>query len=576
MSIKTLSAGLINQITAGEVIERPASVVKELVENSLDAGARHIRVQVEEGGQRRLAVTDDGCGIACDELALALSRHATSKLSDADDLWRLHTLGFRGEALPSIASVSRLTLTSAVQGEAHGWQLEGDAAKGEPRVHPHPRGTTVEVCDLFYNTPARRKFLRAPTTEWKHIATVLRSLALGHLSVTFEASHDGRRLLHCPGVGDGVAERERLEAVLGRDFAEQSTFFEESLGEVKVCGWVGLPTYSRSQPDQQYFYVNGRHVRDKVAMHAIRQAYADVLYGQRHPCYVVYLEVPPGTVDVNVHPTKMEVRFRDSRQMHQILARGVAGAIGTVRPGDAGHDVASFRTLLNENPQARQSPMPLPAATDGGTRLRAATEASAASSGEVPPLGFARAQLHGIYILAENAEGMVLVDMHAAHERITYERLKSSRDGQGVRMQPLLVPQGLSLSESEIACVEEHQALLQSLGIEVDVTGPTRVRIRAVPTLLSRADPSTLVRDVVADLVEHGQSERVREKENELLSSMACHAAVRAGRQLSLDEMNVLLRDMEETERSGQCNHGRPTWVQLGIDQLDKLFMRGQ
>ena len=576
MSIKTLSAGLINQITAGEVIERPASVVKELVENSLDAGARHIRVQVEEGGQRRLAVTDDGCGIACDELALALSRHATSKLSDADDLWRLHTLGFRGEALPSIASVSRLTLTSAVQGEAHGWQLEGDAAKGEPRAHPHPRGTTVEVCDLFYNTPARRKFLRAPTTEWKHIATVLRSLALGHLSVTFEASHDGRRLLHCPGVGDGVAERERLEAVLGRDFAEQSTFFEESLGEVKVCGWVGLPTYSRSQPDQQYFYVNGRHVRDKVAMHAIRQAYADVLYGQRHPCYVVYLEVPPGTVDVNVHPTKMEVRFRDSRQVHQILARGVAGAIGTVRPGDAGHDVANFRTLLNENPQARQSPMPLPAATDGGTRLRAATEASAASSGEVPPLGFARAQLHGIYILAENAEGMVLVDMHAAHERITYERLKSSRDGQGVRMQPLLVPQGLSLSESEIACVEEHQALLQSLGIEVDVTGPTRVRIRAVPTLLSRADPSTLVRDVVADLVEHGQSERVREKENELLSSMACHAAVRAGRQLSLDEMNVLLRDMEETERSGQCNHGRPTWVQLGIDQLDKLFMRGQ
>ncbi|MCY4610281.1 MAG: DNA mismatch repair endonuclease MutL [Gammaproteobacteria bacterium] len=576
MTIKKLSAGLVNQITAGEVIERPASVVKELVENSLDAGARHIRVQVEEGGRRRLAVIDDGCGIARKELRLALARHATSKLNEIDDLWQLQTLGFRGEALPSIASISRLTLTSAVEGEEHGWQLEGDAS-GEARAHPHPRGTTVEVCDLFYNTPARRKFLRAPATEWKHIATVLRSLALGHLAVTFEASHDGHRLLHYPGVGDGVAERERLEAVLGSDFAEQSTFFEESLGAVRVFGWIGLPTYSRSQPDQQYFHVNGRYVRDKVAMHAIRQAYADVLYGQRHPCYVVYLEVPPGEVDVNVHPSKMEVRFRESRQVHQILAHGVAEAIGTVRPGEVGHDVASFRTLVNENPQAQQSPMPLPAVSDGGgASLRAATGSPAVSSGDVPPLGFARAQLHGIYILAENTEGMILVDMHAAHERITYERLKSSRDGQGVRMQPLLVPQGLSLSESEVACAEEQQELLQSLGIEVDVTGPTRLRIRAVPTLLSRADPSALVRDVVADLVEHGQSERVREKENELLSSMACHAAVRAGRQLSLDEMNVLLRDMEETERSGQCNHGRPTWVQLSIDQLDKLFMRGQ
>ena len=575
MTIQKLDAALVNQITAGEVIERPASVVKELVENSLDAGARHIRVQVEEGGRRRLTVVDDGDGIPRKELRLALARHATSKLNEADDLWRLRTLGFRGEALPSIASVSRLTLTSAVEGERHGWQLEGNAG-GEARAHPHPRGTTVEVCDLFYNTPARRKFLRAPATEWKHVATVLRNLALGHLAVTFEASHDGRRLLHYPGVGEGVTERSRLEAVLGSDFAEQSTFFEEVSGDLRVFGWIGLPTYSRSQPDQQYFHVNGRCVRDKVAMHAIRQAYADVLYGQRHPCYVIYLEVPPGEVDVNVHPTKMEVRFRESRQVHQVLAHGVGEAIGTVRPGEAGHDVASFRTLVNENPQARQSPMPLPAASGGGGSPRAATEPPAPSSGEVPPLGFARAQLHGIYILAENTEGMILVDMHAAHERITYERLKVSRDGQGVRMQPLLVPQGLSLSESEIACVEEQQELLRSLGIEVDVTGPTRLRIRAVPALLSQADPSTLVRDVVADLAEHGQSARVREQENELLSSMACHAAVRAGRQLSLDEMNVLLRDMEETERSGQCNHGRPTWVQLSIDQLDKLFMRGQ
>ena len=576
MAIKKLDPGLINQITAGEVIERPASAVKELVENSLDAGAHHIQVHVEEGGQRRLTVIDDGCGIAREELGLALSRHATSKLSDADDLWRLQTLGFRGEALPSIASISRLTLTSAVEGEEHGWRLEGEAAGDEPRAHPHPCGTTVEVRDLFYNTPARRKFLRAPATEWKHIATALRRLALGHFAVTFEASHDGRRLLHYPGVGDGVTERERLEAVLGSDFAEQSTFFEESSGGLRAYGWIGLPTYSRSQPDQQYFYVNGRTVRDKVAMHAIRQAYADVLYGQRHPCYVVYLEAPPGEIDVNVHPTKMEVRFRESRRAHQVLTHGVAGAIGTVRPGEAGHEVANFRTLVNENPQVRQFPVPLSVASEGAApRLRAATE-TPVPPGDVPPLGFARAQLHGIYILAENTKGMILVDMHAAHERITYERLKSSRDGQGVRMQPLLVPQGLSLSEAEVACVEANQALLQSLGIEVDVTGPTRLRIRAMPALLSRADPSALVRDVVADLVEHGRSERVREQENELLSSMACHAAVRAGRQLSLDEMNVLLRDMEETERSGQCNHGRPTWVQLSIDQLDKLFMRGQ
>ena len=578
MAIKKLDAGLVNQITAGEVIERPASVIKELIENSLDAGATRIQVQVEEGGQRRLAVTDDGSGIPREELRLALARHATSKLTGADDLWQLKTLGFRGEALPSIASISRLVLTSATEGDEHGWRIEDDAG-GEARAHPHPRGTTVEVRDLFYNTPARRKFLRAPATEWKHIATMLRRFALSHLAVTFEASHDGRRLINYPGVGAGVTERERLEAVLGGDFAEQSMFFEERVGDARLFGWIGLPTYSRSQPDQQYFHVNGRHVRDKVAMHAIRQAYSDVLYGQRHPCYVLYLEMPPGTVDVNVHPTKMEVRFRESRQVHQVLMRGVGGVIGTVRPEDVGHEAESFRPLVNENPQAReQSPMLLGAPRERASdsvALRAATE-SRPSSGEIPPLGFARAQLHDIYVLAENADGMVLVDMHAAHERITYERLKSSRDGQGVRIQPLLVPQGLSLSEAEVGCVEENEELLRSFGIEVDVTGPDRVLVRSVPSLLSRADSTALVRDVVADLTEHGTSARVEEMENELLSSMACHSAVRAGERLSLDEMNALLRDMEETERSGQCNHGRPTWVLLSIDQLDKLFMRGQ
>ena len=574
MPIRKLDASLINQITAGEVIERPASVVKELVENSLDAGAKTVRVQIEEGGKRRISVADDGSGIAQDELALALARHATSKLDCAEDLWRIQTLGFRGEALPSIASVSRLTLTSATGEDEHGWRVEEAAA---PAPRPHPRGCTVDVRDLFYNTPARRKFLRADATEWKHIATALRRLALGHLAVTFEASHDGRAQLQYPRVGEGTGEAARLEAILGREFAEQSVFFEDAADGLRVCGWLGLPTYSRSQPDQQFLYVNGRYVRDKTVAHAVRKAYEDVLYGQRYPCYVIYLEAPSGAVDVNVHPSKLEVRFRESRQVHHVVSHSIAQAIGTVRPGEGGHDAAHFRNLVNENPQAQQPAMPLPAARASGAPagLRADLHPPKASA-DMPPLGFARTQLHGIYVLAENEHGLVLVDMHAAHERITYERLKASRDASGVRMQPLLVPQSLNLSEAEAACVGEHQEALQSFGLDMAAASPTQVQIRAVPSLLARADPVALVRDVVADLMEHGRSRRIAEMENELLASMACHGAVRAGRQLTMEEMNALLREMEETERSGQCNHGRPTWVQLSIDQLDKLFMRGQ
>ncbi len=580
MPIRKLNASLINQITAGEVIERPSSVVKELVENSLDAGAKRIQVRIEEGGKRLIAITDDGCGIAPDEMSLALARHATSKLDSADDLWRIQTLGFRGEALPSIASVSRLTLISAVGDDEHGWCLEG-GKEVAPRPHAQARGSTVEVRDLFYNTPARRKFLRAASTEWKHIAGILRRLALGHLAVTFEVSHDGRQQMNFPGTIEGAAETTRLEAILGNEFAEQSVFFEDAAEGMRVCGWLGLPTYSRSQPDMQYLYVNGRHVRDKTAAHAIRRAYEDVLYGQRYPCYVVYLQVPGETVDVNVHPTKMEVRFREGRLVHHFLSHSVAQAIGTVRPSDAGHEAGHFRTLINENPQARQAYMALQEKDPSRISPRevqvpGATNEKVTEASETPPLGYARAQLHDIYVLAENTQGMVLVDMHAAHERITYERLKASRDGQGVRMQPLLVPQSLTLSEAEVACVEEHGEVLKSFGVEVDVAGPTQVRIRAVPSLLSRADPTALVQDVIADLMEHGDSRRIQEVENELLSSMACHGAVRAGHRLGLEEMNALLRAMEETERSGQCNHGRPTWVQLSIDQLDKLFMRGQ
>ena len=574
MTIETLSNALINQITAGEVIERPVSVVKELVENSLDAGATHIQIQVEEGGRRRISITDDGSGMAAPDLPKALARHATSKLSVAEDLWRLKTLGFRGEALPSIASVSRLQLISATAEAEHGWAL--DAQEGaKAKAHPHPPGTTVEVCDLFYNTPARRKFLCAEATEWKHIATLVRRLALGHLTVSFEASHNGRRQLSFAGVGEGANEAERLSAILGRDFSEQSVFFEETRGGVRAYGWLALPTLSRSQADMQYLYVNGRFVRDKVVSHAVRQAYSDVLYGQRHPCYVIYLDVPPETVDVNVHPTKMEVRFRHSREVHQVLAQGVTRALGSIRPGDASQEVTHFRALVNENPQARQPAMAFPPSRTRPSPLRTTPRAPAGTPAATP-LGHARAQLHGIYVLAENAKGLVLVDMHAAHERIVYERLKTANAGGGLRRQPLLVPQTLSLSEAEVVCVEEHQSILLELGIEVDISGPEQVCIRGVPSLLAKGDAEALLRDVIADLLEHGRSQRVEERTNELLSSMACHGAVRANRTLTMEEMNALLRDMEETERSGQCNHGRPTWVQISVDQLDKLFLRGQ
>ena len=584
MPIRRLGARLISQITAGEVVERPASVLKELIENSLDAGARKLQVQIEEGGRKRIAVTDDGCGIPRQELALALERHATSKLSDMDDFGQLQTLGFRGEALPSIATVARLELVSAPPGADHGYRLEGDRPGVRPQIHPHPAGTTVDVRDLFYNTPPRRKFLRAPATEWKHVCAVLRAQALAYPEVTFEVSHNGRRVLHYPAVGSGVSDAQRLESILGREFVEQSTPLEKRTDGMRLYGWAGMPTFSRSQPDLQYFFVNRRAVRDRTAAHAVRQGYADVLYGGRHPCYVLYLEMSPQAVDVNVHPTKAEVRFHDARSVHRLLSQGVAGEIAGLRPADAGHDTDHFRRLVNENPQARaarlvgagQSAMPLRARRDDEA-LATLEEVGEDAPGPkvLPPLGLARAQLHDIYILAENEQGLVLVDMHAAHERITYERLKATA-ATGIRVQPLLVPQELELGPEEMACVEESRELLRELGLEVDVAGPDRVCIRSLPSLLARADAVQLLRDVLADLIVRGGSERVREQENELLSVMACHSAARAGRRLSLAEMDALLRDMEEVERSGQCNHGRPTWVQLSIDQLDKLFLRGR
>ena len=578
MPIRKLSSRLVSQITAGEVVERPSAVVKELVENSLDAGARSIRVQIEEGGRRSIVVADDGCGIPRDELALALARHATSKLARAEDLQRLGTLGFRGEALPSIAVVSRLRLTSAAAGAERAWSIAGDAADAAPEPRAHPPGTTVEVRDLFYNTPARRKFLRAPATEWKHIAGALRSLGLGRPDVGLEAHHNGRRLLRYPAVGEGIPVQARLDAVLGREFVEQSVFCEAAAGGMRLSGWIGLPTYSRSQADQQYFFVNGRAVRDRLVAHAVRQGYADVLYGGRHPCYALHLELPPAAVDANVHPAKTEVRFHEARAVHRLLVDGVARTVAGARPADAGHAAEHFRTLVNENPQARQAPMPMPAApaAAGTGRPPEAPPAAAGEAAALPPLGLARAQLHGIYILAENERGLVLVDMHAAHERIAYERLKAGHAADGVRSQPLLVPQTLRLSPAEAACLEEHGARLAEWGLEAELSGPDTACVRALPSLLAHADAGALLRDVLADLSARGGSERVREREHELLSSLACHGAVRAKMRLTVAEMDALLRDMEATERAGQCNHGRPTWVQLSIDQLDKLFLRGR
>ncbi|SEL39004.1 DNA mismatch repair endonuclease MutL [Ectothiorhodospira marina] len=647
MPIHELPPQLINQIAAGEVVERPASVVKELLENSLDAGARRIQLDVEQGGARRIRVRDDGCGIPREQLSLALSRHATSKIASLDDLERVGSLGFRGEALPSIASVSRLTLTSAVAGDDSGWSLQGDGGDRfeAPEPAPHPVGTTIDVRELFFNVPARRKFLRTERTEYGHLEEVVRRLALSRFDVGFDLNHNRKSTLRLPLAEDAAARDRRVGQICGEAFLEQAAFMEQEGAGLRLWGWMGLPTFSRSQADLQYFYVNGRMVRDRLVTHAVRQAYQDVLYHGRHPAYVLFLELDPALVDVNAHPAKHEVRFRESRLVHDFLFRSLHRALGALRPGaspgltgpaaataeavsstepsrvgQAGHagqaqvpkTQAPDDTPAHAGSQAdharpsgapaawggRQGRLPLNVAesmeaygrlhpdtvpaVDPATTLATGGEAGGTppspeeSLTDEPPMGFALAQLHGVYILARNREGLVLVDMHAAHERITYERLKKAYRGEGVKSQPLLIPETLQVSRAEADLAEAHQEAFASLGLEVDRSGPEQLRLRAVPSLLVGGDAAALVRDVIADLHVHGQSTRVEEHINALLGTMACHGSVRANRSLTLPEMNALLRDMEATERSGQCNHGRPTWVALSMAELDRLFMRGR
>jgi DNA mismatch repair protein MutL len=590
MTIRQLPDTLVNQIAAGEVVERPASVVKELVENALDAGARRVDIELEEGGIRLIRVRDDGCGIPGAEIPLAVSRHATSKIGSMDDLEQVATLGFRGEALPSIASVSQFAISSRTVDAAHGTRLEITGGKaGELRPHPHPVGTSIEVRELFYNVPARRKFLRAERTELGHIEEWLRSLALARPGVELRLSHNGKAGRTYRPVGDDGERLRRVAEALGEDFPTQCLAVDHAAAGLRLHGWVGLPTAARSSADQQYFYVNGRAVRDRLVAHAVRQAYADVLFHGRHPAFVLFLELDPRRVDVNVHPAKHEVRFRDGRLVHDFVFRTLHDALAATRAGQAaapGEAVAEARAEYAPwGPAQARMPLPVQAATQAWGALYAdptphGDNASMAMplprDDTSPPLGFALAQLHGVFILAENAEGLVLVDMHAAHERITYERLKAAQDGEGIRSQPLLVPVALALGEREADACEQQAAALAALGFEVRRSGPQSVSLRAVPALLADLDPRTLLLDVLADLREHGESRVVEQARNELLATLACRTSVRANRRLTVPEMNALLRDMESTERSGQCNHGRPTWVQLGKAELDRLFLRGR
>jgi len=609
--IALLSQRLANQIAAGEVVERPASVVKELLENCLDAGADRVEIDLEQGGMRLIRIRDNGSGIDKEDLGLALSRHATSKIANLDDLENIASLGFRGEALASICSVSRLELVSRARDarDDTAWRVEAQGQEMVTAVSPaaHPQGTSVEVRDLFFNTPARKKFLRTEKTEFERIEDVVKRLALSRFDVSFLLRHNQRVVHHLQAAESLPEMQRRVALVCGSAFLENSLHVDVEAAGLRLWGWVSLPTFSRSQADLQYFYVNGRIIRDKLVSHAVKQAYQDVLFHGRHPAFVLYLELQPALVDVNVHPTKHEVRFRDSRLVHDFLFRALHRALADQRPQDRlsaetvqGTAAAEQRTWVPGGPvfgttDAVQNRIPLgvaepepiasgwsapagwsPRVSAGMTTQQLSAYAALHNDDDVPPLGFAIAQLHGIYILAQNRQGLIIVDMHAAHERITYEHMKAALQQQGIRAQPLLVPLSLAVSQAEADCAEQQTEALLALGLGIERVASEALVVRQVPSILAAADIEQLVRDVLADIREHGSSERIRQHQDELLATMACHASVRANRQLSIPEMNALLRDMERTERSGQCNHGRPTWVLQSLDQLDKLFLRGQ
>ena len=612
---------LVNQIAAGEVVERPASVVKELLENSLDAGATKIVIDVEKGGTKLIRISDNGHGIHKDDLVLSLSPHATSKIRSLDDLEQVNSLGFRGEALPSIASVSHLQLSSCWQGGDETWQLTIDNSKpGELSPAPNKPGTTIEVHDLFFNVPARRKFLRTEKTEFSHLDDVVKRISLSRFDVDVTLRHNQRVVKQLRAASNRLEQEKRVAEICGSAFIEQAVHMDFDYESLRLWGWVAQPTFSRSQADMQYFYVNGRVVKDRLVTHAIRQAYADVLFHGRHPAYVLFFECDPAMVDVNAHPGKHEVRFRHGRQIHDFLFRAIHKSLAGIKAEDsAAHDYSHFAKgsspagssvtsagVANPNLSSTQYDLSKSSFSSSQRQPSQSTLSFAVAEqqrayanfadvdlsqaltnkgqavaeieapNDMPPLGFARAQLHGIYILSENAQGLVLVDMHAAHERITYERLKTSHESDGIQSQPLLVPTIISVSSKEAQIVEDNSATFSQLGFEVDRVADESIKLRQIPVVLSNSDVESLLRDVLSDLVTHGSSSRIEEAMNEILSTMACHGSIRANRKLTIEEMNALLRDMEMTERSGQCNHGRPTWIQLSIAELDKLFMRGR
>ncbi len=629
MRIRALPTQLINQIAAGEVVERPASVVKELVENCFDAGATQINIDVEQGGIKQIKIRDNGCGIVKDDLALALSRHATSKIASLDDLEHVNSMGFRGEALPSISSVARLTLISRTVDASCAWQVSADGTERnfDPQPDPHPPGTTVDVRDLFYNTPARRKFLKSEKTEFGHIESLIQKLALSRFDVGFLLQHNQKEVLNLKPALALPEQEKRIAAICGSAFIENSVKIDYAASDLHLFGWVGLPTFSRSQQDMQFFYVNGRLIKDRLVAHAVKQAYQDVLYHGRHPVFVLYLELDPALVDVNAHPTKLEVRFREGRMVHDFLFQALHRSLAEQRPGqEPAHAVeeqsmpigglASQPVAPDVKPMLRvQDALPLslsdqPDANELPTRTTGTSGASVsripsypaikaepasvsdqlqayrklfpqehqapAADQPIPPLGFALAHIHNIYILAETANGIVLVDAHAAHERVTYERLKQHYHNRAMVSQPLLLPIKIQVTAAEADLAEQEHEFFRNLGFELNRSGPETVVLRSTPALLAKTDVDQLIRDILADMLTHGISHKAEETTNAILATMACHSSVRAKRKLSIDEMNALLRDMEQTERIGQCNHGRPTWVALSHQDLDRFFMRGK
>ena len=617
MRIHSLPTQLVNQIAAGEVVERPSSVVKELVENCFDAGAKQITIEIEQGGARLIKIRDDGCGIVKEDLPLALSRHATSKIATLQDLEQVSSMGFRGEALPSISSVARLTLISRTADADCAWSVTADGSEKnfDPQPDPHPLGTTIDVRDLFYNTPARRKFLKTEKTEFAHIETLVKRMALSRFDISFTLSHNHKEVLNLKVADSEQSKERRVAEICGSSFIENAVKIEFAASGLELSGWVGLPTFSRSQQDMQFFYVNGRLIKDKLVSHAVKQAYQDVLFHGRHPVFVLYLTLDPTLVDVNAHPAKLEVRFREGRLVHDFLFTALHRSLADIRPEHLITQIdvpATTHSQLVSFPEVTHKPELLPSplittpifnprppqqnsipltvsesikayaslypqdktAEDKQVVEYVATSTFAPTTNH--PLGYAIAHIHNIYILAETPKGVILVDTHAAHERVTYERLKQQYQNGTVPSQPLLLPIKMNVTIAEADLAEQEHEFFMSFGFELNRSGPETITLRATPALLRNVDKEKLIRDVLADILAHGLSNRIQDNINQLLASIACHGSVRAHRRLTIDEMNALLRDMEQTERIGQCNHGRPTWIELSTNELDKFFMRGQ